>query len=349
MSFISATRQNFGTVPSQTYTAGQRITFRLPRVGLLSRLFLTFKGTNTVTDGTGAAAVSQFTAYNLIKRIRVLANTGAAIFDVSGYGAYLINRVNNRHSILTDSLFDQTVDDGVYTAPSAAGANVLKFGLEIPVAINPRDPVGLINLQNNTTDVTVEIDFNSEYGTADNGSVAFLTTGTATAVISAASMGLAFEYFTIPRNKEDLPALNVAHQYLEESMSFASTGEQVVSLQRGNTYVQLLHYLICANALSDAIDSLTIKYNQSETPYYVPAQVQKMLQRQRYGSDLPKGTFIHDWYMSNGLPNLGNTRDFINSANVTEFQSIVNVTGGTTVTAGQTSLKTIKRQLIQLA
>ena len=349
MSFQIATRQNITELPAQTYDT-QRKTFVLPKVGLLSRLFLTFKGTYTMTLGGGSAAVSQFTAYNLIKRIRVLANSGASIFDVTGYGAYLINRIQARHSILTDSLFDSGGDANVFSAPVAGGANAWLMGLEIPIAINEKDPVGLILLQNNSTTITVEIEFNSEYGLADDGSTAVLTTGAAAGVITAGTVGLSMEYFTVPRLPADYPALNVIHQYLEENMPFSATGAQIVTLQRGNTYLQLIHVLTCANLLNTAaVDRLRILYNQSEVPYNVVKSVQSLLQRKRYGSDLPVGTFVHDWYMSNGIPNLGNSRDFINSAAVTEFQSEVTVATGTTVTAGQTSLRTIKRQLVQIA
>lgn len=348
MSFLTATRQNITELPAQSYD-GNKKTFILPKVGLLSRLYLTFKGTNTIVEGTGTAAVSQYTAYNLIKRIRVLANSGASIFDVSGYGAYNINRLMGRHSVLTDSLFDSGTDALVYSAPVAANANAWKFGLEIPIAINDRDPIGLILLQNNSTMITVEVEFNDVYGTADDGTVAVLTTGTATATISAATVGLSMEYFTVPRNQEDYPALNVIHQYLEESQPFAVTGPQIVTLQRGNTYLQLIH-MLTANSLlnSAAVDRLRILYNQSEVPYNVTGQVQSLIQRKRYGGDLPNGTFVHDWYMSNGIPNLGNSRDFINSATVTEFQSELTIASGTTV-SGVTNLRTVKRQLIQIA
>jgi hypothetical protein len=348
MSFLTATRQNITELPAQAYD-GNKKTFVLPKVGLLSRLFLTFTGTNTVTLGGGTAAVSQFTAYNLIKRIRVLANSGASIFDVTGYGAYVINLLGGKQATMIDSLYDAGTDALVYAAPVAAGANTWQMGLEIPIAINERDPIGLVLLQNNSTTITVEVEFNTLYGLADDGSVAVLVTGAAVAAMTAATVGLSMEYFTVPRSQEDYPALNVVHQYLEEQLTFAATGPQIVTLQRGNTYLQLIHMLTCNTAInSAAVERLRILYNQSEVPYNVPARVQSLLQRKRYGSDLPKGVFVHDWYMSNGCPNLGNSRDFINSAAVTEFQSEVTVAAGTTVT-GTTNLRTIKRQLIQIA
>ena len=350
MSFIQATRQNIAELPTQTYAAGStKYSFVLPKVGLLSRLFLTIAGTMTTTAGTGSVALSQFTGYNLIKRIRVLANSGSSIYDVSGYGTYVINRLSARQSVLTDSLFDATTDALVYAAPVAEGANTWKLGLEIPIALNDRDPVGLVMLQNNQTQIVVEIELNAAYST-NSEYAPVLVTGNATAAFSAGTIGLSMEYFTVPRDKNDLPAINVIHQYTEESLAISSAGVQNISLLRGNTYVQLIHYAVLAGTLnSAAIERLRILYNQSEVPYNVNNQVQMLLQRKRYGSDLPLGTFVHDWYMSNGMPNLGNSRDFINSSSVTEFQSELTIASGTTVTAGTSRIATIKRQLIQIA
>jgi hypothetical protein len=114
--------------------------------------------------------------------------------------------------------------------------------------------------------------------------------------------------------------------------------------------MRLAHYLTLGNALNTAdVDKLRILYNQAEVPYTVDKLSQLFLQRNRYGMDLPKGTFVHDWYYSNGLVGLGNSRDFINSANVTEFQSEVVIASGTTVTAGQSFVNTLTEQLIRIA
>jgi hypothetical protein len=349
MSFQSATRQNITMLPSQVYSKEGKFVFTLPKVGLASRLFLMVKGTMTVTPGTGSASLSTKTGFNLIKRVRVLANSGASVFDVSGYGTYLINRVSKEHRPVIDSIADGGTDSLVYAAGVASGANAWRLGLEIPIAVNERDPVGLILLQNNASQITVEVEMNPEIGATDDGA-AVKVTGDATAEFTNGSVMLGMEYFTVPRAKEDYPALNYLHQYLEESLSLNAAGVQTISLQRGNTYLSLMHYVIISGALnSAAVEKLRILYNQSENPYNLDAQLQLMLQRERYGSDLPIGTFIHDWYYSNGMTNLGNSRDMLNSANVTEFQSEITIASGTSVTPGTSKIATIKRQLIQIS
>lgn len=346
--FIDATRQNITELPKQSYASGGRLYYTLPKVGLLSRLFITLSGTMTTTLGTGTAALSERTVFNIFKRIRLVANSGSSIFDVSGYGTYLINTIGRKNSLLTTSPIDTGVGALVYAGGVEAGANTWKAVLEIPIAINERDPIGLVLLQNNATQLVLEVDLNSEYATTDI-AAPIKVTGNATAAF-VGDIGCTMEYFTIPRNADDYPALNVIHQWLEQSDAISAAGAFNKSLLRGNTYMRLMHYATIGGALnSAAIEKLRILYNQSEVPYTINQITQLALQRQRYGRDLPKGTFVHDWYMSNGLVGLGNSRDFINSANVTEFQTEVNIASGTSVTAGTSFINTISEQLIKIA
>lgn len=348
MSFNEATRQNFTELPAQSYVSGGRIYITLPKVGLLSRLFIKLNGVMTVTHGTGTAALSERTAYNLFKRIRLVANSGSSIFDVSGYGTYLINTVLHKGELILDSPVDTGTKALTYAAGVAPGANTWNAVLEIPIAINERDPIGLIMLQNSATQLVLEIDLNAEYGATDI-VAPIVVTGNDTAAF-VGTVGCMMEYFTIPRSTDDYPALNVIHQWTEQSDAIASAGAFTKSLLRGNTYMRLMHYATISGLLDTAdIDKLRIMYNQSETPYTITQLSQLFLQRMRYGRDLPKGTFLHDWYMSNGLVGLGNSRDFLNSANVTELQTEVNVKTGTSVTAGTSFINTISEQLIKIA
>lgn len=348
MSFIDATRQNFTELPAQPYSSGGRVYFTLPKAGLLSKLLLTMNGTMTVTPGTGTAAVSERGAANIIKRIRLIANSGTSIFDVSGYGTYLINQLKRYAHTPDDTIKDRGTSSEVWAVGVNSGANAFKIGLEIPIAINERDPIGLILLQNEATQLVLEVTFNTETGA--NGMLApIVVTGNATASLSA-NVGVNMEYFTVPRNKEDYPALNVIHQWLEQQDSITAAGTFTKPLLRGNTYMRVLHTLTLGNALNTSnIDRLRVLYNQSEIPYVINKQSQLMIQRDRYGSDLPKGTFVHDWYYSNGISGLGNSRDFINSAFVTEFQTELEINSGATVTAGQSFVGTITEQLIKIA
>jgi hypothetical protein len=97
------------------------------------------------------------------------------------------------------------------------------------------------------------------------------------------------------------------------------------------------------------VDKLRILYNSSEEPYTIDKNIQLMLQMSRYGMCLPIGTFVHDWNYAGGLVGLSPSRDFINSANVTEFQSVLEIASGTTMTAGQCFINTLSEKLIRIA
>lgn len=346
--FRDATRQNFTTLPSQTITDGGRLYFRLPKVGLLSKLYLTLQCTVDNTAGTGHATISERAPWNWIKRIKLLANAGASIYDVSGYGTYLINNIIRRATAPNSSVFDRSLATATYSIPTTDADGTILLNLEIPIAVNDRDPIGLVLLQNNATELVLEIEFNT-LGGANAVVAPYVLTGTATSVLSAGTAGVVMEYFTVPRKAEDYPALNIVHQWLEQQDVITGTGAFTKSLLRGNTYMRLMHYLTLNSALDQAdVDKLRILYNQSEVPYSIDRIPQLFLQKMRYGQDLPKGTFLHDWYYSNGIPSLGDSRDFINSANVTEFQSEVTIGSGATVT-GNCYLNTITEQLIRIA
>lgn len=347
--FIENTRQNFTELPKQAYSSGGRLYFTLPKVGLLSKLYVSLVGVCTTAAGNGSVALSDRGAFNLIKRIRLIANSGASIFDVSGYGTFLINQTL-KMGVSPDDVgsMDRGTRLEAFSAPIAEGANNWKFGLEIPIAINDRDPIGLILLQNNATQMVLEIEFNA-CGATNNLLGAVVCTGTATATV-VANVGVMMEYFTTPRLESDYPPINMIHQWLENQDAITGVGAYTKSLLRGDTYMKIIHYLTLVNALNTtAVDKLRLLYNQSEVPYNIDKISQLMIQRARYGQDLKIGTFIHDFTYSGGIPNLGSSRDFINSKNVTEFQSEVTINSGATATAGSSYLNTITEKLIKIA
>lgn len=341
MSFNTSTRQNFTTLPKQNYSAGNRLYFELPPVGLLSRLFLVVKGTMTLAPGTGSIALSDRLAYNLIKRIKILANSGTAIYDVSGFGTYIVNHFQRIGTAPDKTIVDRTIGTEVYSAPIQTGDNAWIMGLEIPIAMDENSLLGMILLQNNATQLVLEVEFNAAGG-ANNLIAPIVLTGNATASF-VGTTEVMMEYFTVPKEKKDYPPINVIHQWLEQQDAITSTGENVKSLIKGNTFMRLVHYLTLVNALDTTdVSKLKIVYNQSETPYQISKEAQLFLQRKRYGMDLPKGVFCHDYAMT------PSSRDFINSANVTEFQSIIDIASGATVTAGQSFINTLSEQLIMM-
>src|SRR5215469_8536273 len=149
--FVANTRRKVVQLPTQTRPAGGGTTsINLPKTGLLAGIFLAIRGTvgGTVTTANALGYAS------IINRIRLTLNSGIDIFNVSGAGYnYLLREV----------VESEYVDiSGQNNARSAVAAGAFNLDMFIPVAINMRDPLGLILLQNEQTLLTLNIDWNAD-------------------------------------------------------------------------------------------------------------------------------------------------------------------------------------------
>src|SRR5215831_15280750 len=96
----------------------------LPKTGLLARLYLALRGniagTLTVPNALGMAS--------MISRVRVVANSGLDIFNVSGSGY---------NYLLRNALESEYIDPvGQSTATTAVAAGAFNLDMVIPIAVN---------------------------------------------------------------------------------------------------------------------------------------------------------------------------------------------------------------------
>lgn len=348
MPFEAATRQNLRPINQMDFVAGGRVAQSLPRVGYLARIYLHFSGVNTVTLNAATAALSPKGPWNLWSRLRVQANQGTDIYNVSGHGSYLLDLLSmyRRDPQASPDRAAAYAGSYLYSAGVAAGANNWEFGLCIPIVPNERDMAGILLLQSEMLTTQLVIEYSQMFGLTFDFPVT--VTGGATAVMTAATTYPEIEIFTVPANAADQPPLTTLHQTIELIQPIASTGDQVVNLLRANTYMKLIHVVEANGALDTAdVGRLQFKYNNSETPYDLTLRHQLQLQRRRYGADLPAGTFVWDFFHQ-GLPNFGGGRDFVDGSSVAELQSIVTLNAGTTLGGGNNNLRTITEQLVNL-
>ena len=348
MSFETATRQNLRPINQMDYIAGGIQVQSLPRVGYLARIHLHFSGTNTVTVGTGTAALSAKGPWNIWNRIRLQANQGTDIWNVTGYGSFLMDLLSfwRRQPDLSPDRSESYASTYVYSAGVANGANTWEFGLTIPIVPNERDMAGIVLLQSEMLTAQLRLEYNQLYGATFDFPV--VTTGNATAALTNATTYPEIEIFTVPADPADQPPLTTLHQTLELQQSVASTGDNVVNLLRANTYMKIIHYL----ALNGALDTADItrgqfRYNNSEVPYDLTIRHQLQQQRRRYGTDLPVGTWVWDFF-NQGLTNFGGGRDFVDGSSVAELQSILTIASGATLGSGNNWINTITEQLVNI-
>lgn len=348
--FGQNTRHNRRTANTFNLVSGSRETQSVQRTGYLARINWHFNGTLTVTLGGGTAALDGQGPWNAMSRVKVSANAGTDIFNVSGYGAYLVEAAMLAKAgyVVGDSGLPAALgySPQVYQAATAAGANTWDFGLTVPIAVNEESEIGLILLQNEISSIQLGFEYNTVYSlTASQAPV--LVTGAAVATLTG-TITPTLEYFSVPADVNARPDITWIHQLLETYQIVGSVGDQTVPLLRENYYLGLMHYLVLNNALNSTdVDRWRITLNKSETPY---DQLKRDLfheQRTRQGKDLPVGTFLRDLYYQ-GFPNFGGSRDFINGKSTSELESILTVASGAALGSNASRLATITRQIVRL-
>lgn len=302
--FAMATRQNMQMLATQTVTSTPNtVQFTLPKARLLAGLYVHIKA--TFPDGT-TIPNKPLDLPKLIRRISLDLNNGFAPFVVSGVECAAYN--------IVDRNTKNVIDNWLCTR----GTDVIDYNYHLPVTTNPRDPIGLILLQNDQTNVTLNIDLGlaSECGCDKE-------------PVKVEIMVMA-ETFSIPANASAYPDLSVLKLVNGRKDSLPSEGQQVIKLATGTIYRKLIFMLTDenGNAMKDTDISSNIElvFNQADINYSINAKMLRELNAKQFGCYLPEGMFVFDFSNSGGLPNLGGTRDFIDSANLTEFWLRFNTT-----------------------
>lgn len=315
--FVANTRRKIVQLPTQTRPVGGGTTsINLPKTGLLAAIILAIRGS---ISGT-LSAPNALGMASAISRIRLTLNSGIDIYNVSGAGY---------HYLLREALESEYTDiSGQSNARSAVTAAAFNLDMIIPVAINMRDPLGLILLQNEQTLLTLNIDW-----TAD-ATVATGATVTATAIPY-------IELFTVPVDPQDFPPINIVHQTLEDQQAVSGAQDWVYNWPRGNTYLQVLHGLGIGAAGTDSFTKAQIRVNQSDYLQSTDIPYLDLEFRRFRGRARPAGGIFFDLLASSGLGNYGLTRDVFNSALVTDLASVITTTGALTA-------YNVRRQLVVL-
>lgn len=336
--FRHGTRQRHAKVGTIAYAANSTGSIELPRVGLLARVIVQFRGTVTLS---GAGALADLGPWSLVSRFRLNTNIGAAqIVDVSGYGAYMAQRLMRLgQSSEKAGMGDTTADTDLYAAPVANGANTWALSFELPVNINDgvNFETGLINLQAPETRVTLDI----QTGALTDG--ATLVTGI------SGTFHVYYEYYEIPDPRMFmLPPLAIA-RLLEEQQAVGQTGDNIYTVPRQGTLLALMHRLTLNGARSDSYDETRIKFNKTDEVYRDDRQWLKYMNRNVFGLNPVTGVICRDFFHANSGVNMGDTRDAIDSEELTTLESIVTVSAGATLGASNNVLASVRRivQLLQ--
>lgn len=316
--FAQATRQTYQTLPTEKASSeNDTIMIKLPKARLFSKAILEVEAVVTLKSTAAAIEKHPMSPYGILRRISLDLNNGFSPFIVSGKDMYLysLNRLN------PDVLNVQNSYRGVNyvenTASTTGKEAKIKFQVVLPVTLNDRDTVGLVLLQNEETSVTLTIDVGLmkdayKLNTANNDAVEF----------KSLSVTPLLETYTVPPAEIARPDLSVLKIVQSKADTFAGGGQNVIKLQTGTIYRKMALYFEDSqgNPLTDADFSgnLELVFNTADVPISIKPSILAAKNHSELGFPLPDGVFLFDW-SNQGVPNLGGTRDYIDTEKLTEF------------------------------
>jgi len=279
---------------------GGTVSWVVPRVGFAARFFLAIRGS---IAGTLSAPNAQGMA-SIVKTIRLQANAGTDVFSVSGPGYHWLLRDMFE---LGNDILPQS------TARNAVTATSFNLDVVIPLQINERDFVGLVNLQTEQTTMILSVTFEQDATVATGATV----TATVTPYLS---------FFTVPSDAGAAPPDNVIHQIIEEQTPISATGQYPYSWLRGNVYLQMIHGFGFGVSGADNFNRVQLRVNQTDFIFDADVNLLDMMRSSQSLSQRRAGVVPIDLIGQSGLGNYDKWRDAIPSGQVTDLASVFTFT-----------------------
>lgn len=315
--FGQATRQTIQSMPSKQVTGeNTSVQFELPKARLLSKIMLEVEAVASLTSADSAAFTRDvFSPYQILRRISLDLNNGFSPFIIPGRDLYLYN-VNRLNPQILSAGSSERGMNFVGNASDADGNDQkIKFMIELPVTLNDRDPVGLILLQNPTTNVTLTVDIETL-------SKAYKLTAGQTVAFKSMTITPVLETFTVPPVADAQPDISVLKLVSSKADLFAGNGQNTVKLNVGTIYRKLVLYFEDNDGLAlkdtDFSGNIELVFNQADIPYSIKPSVLSARNASQLGYTLPDGVYILD-FSNQGLPNMGGSRDYVDTERLTEF------------------------------
>lgn len=335
--FAQATRQNLQMLPTATATGGsQTLSFTLPKARLLSKIVLSV---STKVKVISKASGEEYRGYtwswselaSVIRRITLDLNNGFSPYVIGGLETVMLNMISRyRHDNLTVPSH-LTVNDTNNlmmgcTYDTSAACYLLNCTLELPITLNDRDCVGLIMLQNDATNVTLNVDIDSGSNVIGGNSY--------TVEVKEVRVTPCLETFSIPANAQAFPDISVLKLTNSRQEDFVGGGQHIVKLNTGTIYRRIIFLVKDENGILAGEDffngTIDLVFNQADTNYSVTPSMIRRLNTIQYGFTLPKGMFVLD-FSYQGTVNLGGSRDYIDTERLTEMWLRFTTTGSGTI------------------
>ena len=313
--------------PLQTQVGAENGTlkFQFEPSKLLSKTYLLITAVCTIVQAAAVPATPhEDGVWNFIKKISLISHKGFRPFDVSGSMIRDINYANLGSVRMTPAVVDgrSRVVQGVTSAAGGGAANAVRLLVELPNTINDRDLAGLILLQNDKVNLSLEV-------TLGNVTDLFPAVGGFTYTLSAISVTVTQDLFNIPDDLNFYPIDLIRVVKLNHEFSQAITiGDNLIRLTTGNTFrkIFLQFYTAAGVRAADATLGDIYLILGGSTYKYQVSPYQLAMENSEDGYILPYGCFVIDLSSGQGLRNLSGRRDYINTDNLGELNIRVNST-----------------------
>ena len=306
--FAMSTRQNMHMLARETAnTVPATVQFRLPKSRLLSALKVKVKMIASLKGVDQTFDVPKCALARIVRRVALDLNNGFSPFVVSGEELHYYNLA---------SVHGNVHDEQMELKSTVAGTqNHLEFNFTLENTLNGRDPVGLILLQNDQTNVNLSLDF----GNAGD----LLEYDGLTITMSDIKVDVATVTYSIPANANAYPDLSVLKLVNGRSDSMPTTGQQIIKLATGTIYRKILFGLFDEDGApmepEDINGNFELVFNQADVNYSISAEFLRDMNTELLGYELPKGVYLFDFSNAGSFTGLGGTRDYIDTANLSEF------------------------------
>lgn len=323
--FAQSTRQHFLMLPAVAGAENSTVSINIPKARLGAKVRLLITGIINAQHATEVTYVpGNGSPYNFIRSLSLDTNFGFKLFDLSGRGTYFYNLLrNNGNTVIpftpalaADAAISRSkAVQGLQSAVAPGTDNTFRMVVDLPITLNDREPAGIILLQNEETQVTVNINF---------GTVNDLCPASAgyTFAVSNIVVTPMVETFSIPAFKEGFPDISILKLVHEQNQNVAGAGIETVKLPTGTIYRKLIFYVTDAAGAGVPDGTFTgdfeMNFNQADTPYRISPRILSAINQEHYGTELPQGLFALD-FTYQGMPNYGGTRDYIDSEKLSEM------------------------------
>lgn len=322
MLFSQGTRQTFQTLGAIHVTGeNTRNTFTLPKSRLLSKIWIEVEAEYIIKSDMSILN-NKFSPLEILRRVEVNLNNGFSPFILSGRDLHLYTM--NRMNPVTFGSFNSYYNDKKVNyvenkkTDDVNKPNKMRFMCMLPLTLNDRDAVGLVLLQNEETVVNVNIDVGQMKD-------AFILSSTSDEVIfKSLVITPMLETYTIPPSPLAFPDLSVLKIVQSKEETFTANTAQTVKLNTGTIYRKMVLYFEDENGRpikeTDFIGNMELVFNTADVPFSIkPSILAAKNAIETYSNEkFEDGVFMFD-FSYQGLPNLGGSRDYIDTERLTEF------------------------------